>query len=123
MCAQVPWSKLGTEPVVAEFDRLYIVASPRQDDSGSGACPQNVDDAVAAAQAAEQAAKQQRIDTAEDTWLKVCVFVFVCVCTTQTEGCVERLNASVWSRVAAAFVCIQHLSSSTAAGRSFVHIA
>lgn len=68
---QVPWSKLGTEPVVAEFDRLYIVASPREDDSSKGSCPQNVDDAIAAAHAAEQAAKRQRIDTAEDTWLKV----------------------------------------------------
>jgi hypothetical protein len=68
---QVPWSKLGTEPVVAEFDRLYIVASPREDDSGKGSCAQNVDDAIAAAHAAEQAAKRQRIDTAEDTWLKV----------------------------------------------------
>lgn len=68
---QVPWSKLGTEPVVAEFDRLYVVASPRQDDSSKGSCPQSVDDAIAAAQAAEQAAKRQRVDTAEDTWLKV----------------------------------------------------
>lgn len=68
---QVPWSQLGTQPVVAEFDRLYIVASPREDDSDTGSCPQDVEDAIAAAQAAEQAAKQHRIDTAEDTWLKV----------------------------------------------------
>jgi hypothetical protein len=67
----VPWSKLGTEPVVAEFDRLYLVASPREDDTGTGSCPQNVADAIAAAQAAEQAAKRQQVDAAEDTWLKV----------------------------------------------------
>lgn len=67
----MPWSKLGTEPVVAEFDRLYVVASPRQDDSSTGSCPQDVGDAIAIAQAAEQAAKRQRVDNAEDTWLKV----------------------------------------------------
>lgn len=56
---------------MAEFDRLYLVASPREDDTGTGSCPQNVADAIAAAQAAEQAAKRQRVDAAEDTWLKV----------------------------------------------------
>lgn len=92
---QVPWSQLGTQPVVAEFDRLYIVASPREDDSDTGSCPQDVEDAIAAAQAVEQAAKQHRIDTAEDTWLKVrergwgsracttdsacCALLFVCL--------------------------------------------
>jgi len=58
---------------VAEFDRLYIVASPREDDSSKGACPEDVGDAVAAAEKAEQAAKRRRIDTAEDTWLKVSI--------------------------------------------------
>lgn len=75
MFLQVPWSQLGTQPVVAEFDRLYVVASPREDDSGKGSCPQNVGDAIAAAQAAEQKAKRHRIDTAEDTWLKVGVLM------------------------------------------------
>lgn len=26
---QVPWSKLGQEPVIVEFDRLYILAGPK----------------------------------------------------------------------------------------------
>ena len=41
---QVPWSRLGKEPVVVEFDRLYILAGPRteqkdKDDSVVGAAP------------------------------------------------------------------------------------
>jgi hypothetical protein len=27
----VPWSKLGNQPVVVEFDRLYVLATPRVD--------------------------------------------------------------------------------------------
>lgn len=30
-CAQIPWAKLGREPVVVEFDRLYILACPRDE--------------------------------------------------------------------------------------------
>eukprot|EP00967_Tisochrysis_lutea_P113258 scaffold179638_cov19-Tisochrysis_lutea.AAC.1 len=32
---QVPWARLGQEPVVAEFDRLYILAEPHQEDAGT----------------------------------------------------------------------------------------
>lgn len=31
--AQVPWARLGQEPVVAEFDRLYILAEPNSEES------------------------------------------------------------------------------------------
>lgn len=41
---QVPWSRLGKEPVVVEFDRLYILAGPRSEEAGStgtvGLCAQ-----------------------------------------------------------------------------------
>lgn len=41
--AQVPWARLGREPVVVEFDRLYILVGPRADEDQSstqvcGAC-------------------------------------------------------------------------------------
>eukprot|EP00879_Flechtneria_rotunda_P014384 GHRR01015031.1.p1 GENE.GHRR01015031.1~~GHRR01015031.1.p1 ORF type:complete len:739 (+),score=279.88 GHRR01015031.1:222-2438(+) len=66
---KVPWTKLGQEPVVAEFDRLYIVAGPRQDDShgNAGAAADNPGDDAAEI---EQEAKRQRISKAEDAWLK-----------------------------------------------------
>eukprot|EP00200_Dunaliella_tertiolecta_P009165 CAMPEP_0202383310 /NCGR_PEP_ID=MMETSP1127-20130417/48383_1 /ASSEMBLY_ACC=CAM_ASM_000462 /TAXON_ID=3047 /ORGANISM="Dunaliella tertiolecta, Strain CCMP1320" /LENGTH=122 /DNA_ID=CAMNT_0048982763 /DNA_START=57 /DNA_END=421 /DNA_ORIENTATION=- len=32
---KVPWARLGQEPVVAEFDRLYILAEPHQEDAGT----------------------------------------------------------------------------------------
>jgi len=68
---QVPWAKLGQEPVVAEFDRLYVVACPRQDDSSEQACPDPADGSDDHAAATERRAKEQRISKAEDTWLKV----------------------------------------------------
>ena len=30
VCLQVPWNKLGQEPVIVEFDRLYILAGPKE---------------------------------------------------------------------------------------------
>lgn len=67
---QVPWSKLGKEPVVAEFDRLYIVACPREDDSESSSCSDSADTAQRAEEI-EADAKRQRVAKAEEAWLEV----------------------------------------------------
>lgn len=67
---QVPWSNLGREPVVVEFDRLYVVACPRQDDSTQGSCPDS-DDGAKSAEEFERNAKETRVDKAEENWLKV----------------------------------------------------
>jgi len=57
--------------VVAEFDRLYIVAAPREDDEGeaAAAAPENDDDANVLA--VEQEAKRRRVVGAENDWVKV----------------------------------------------------
>eukprot|EP00775_Hariotina_reticulata_P007140 gene7140-7355_t len=67
---KVPWAKLGQEPVVAEFDRLYVVACPRQDDSSEQASPDSADGSGDHAAAIERKAKEQRVSKAEDAWLK-----------------------------------------------------
>jgi vacuolar protein sorting-associated protein 13A/C len=73
--SKVPWAKLGQEPVVAEFDRLYIVACPREDSSSQAVVPEDQDDGTddTARHAAELElqAKRRRIDGAEEAWLKV----------------------------------------------------
>lgn len=64
----MPWNKLGQAPVVAEFDRLYILAAPREDDAAS-APPESDDDAHVLA--VEQEAKRKRVLGAENDWVKV----------------------------------------------------
>ncbi|GBF99654.1 hypothetical protein Rsub_12473 [Raphidocelis subcapitata] len=64
---KVPWNKLGQAPVVAEFDRLYILAAPREDDATS-APPESDDDAHVLA--VEQDAKRKRVLGAENDWVK-----------------------------------------------------
>jgi hypothetical protein len=71
---QVPWSNLGQQPVVAELDRLFLVAGPKEDDStkqqdGSkqGASPS----AASNPEQLERSAKSQRVAAAEAAWLKV----------------------------------------------------
>jgi hypothetical protein len=34
---QVPWSRLGQEPVVVELDRIFVLAEPSTNVQGSGA--------------------------------------------------------------------------------------
>lgn len=67
---QVPWSNLGQQPVVAELDRLFLVAGPKEDDSSR---PQGAGQAAAASnpEEAERTAKSQRVAAAEAAWLKV----------------------------------------------------
>jgi hypothetical protein len=70
---QVPWSNLGQQPVVAELDRLFLVAGPKEDDSsrphdarqGSGAS------GGSSPEEQERIAKSQRVAAAEAAWLKV----------------------------------------------------
>lgn len=67
---QVPWSNLGQQPVVAELDRLFLVAGPKEDDSSR---PQGAGQAAAASnpEEAERTGKSQRVAAAEAAWLKV----------------------------------------------------
>jgi vacuolar protein sorting-associated protein 13A/C len=75
----VPWNKLGQEPVVAEFDRLYIVAGPREDSNatttGTQAQPDcseaSANATFQAALKAEHTAKEKRVNAAEQEWIKV----------------------------------------------------
>jgi hypothetical protein len=71
---QVPWSNLGQQPVVAELDRLFLVAGPKEDDSTKqqdasrqGASPS----AASNPEQLERSAKSQRVAAAEAAWLKV----------------------------------------------------
>lgn len=89
MCAQVPWAKLGQEPVVAEFDRLYIVACPREDNAptggGGAAAWKDPQQAEAAALKAEQEDKQRRVAAAEQAWIKV--GVHLCTMFSNLHAC------------------------------------
>jgi hypothetical protein len=67
---QVPWSNLGQQPVVAELDRLFLVAGPKEDDSTKqqdGSSPT----AASNPEQLERSAKSQRVAAAEAAWLKV----------------------------------------------------
>ena len=57
--------------MVAEFDRLYILAAPReeQDAAEASAAPESDDDANVLA--VEQDAKLKRVLSAENEWVKV----------------------------------------------------
>ncbi len=68
---QVPWQRLGQEPVVAEFDRLYIVAGPREDLTEASEGCKDPEQQEAAALKAEQDAKEKRVAAAEKAWIKV----------------------------------------------------
>lgn len=67
---QVPWAKLGQVPVVIEFDKLYIVACPREEDEDT-CSTQGGDDLEAAATKYEQDSKRKRVQAAEQEWIKV----------------------------------------------------
>ena len=55
---KVPWNKLGSEPVVVEFDRLYVLST--LDGSGKGNLTEDLDEA----QTHERKAKERRIEAA-----------------------------------------------------------
>lgn len=55
---------------MAEFDRLYLVACPREDESKTGVCPSSADTA-GRAEEIECDAKRKRVNKAEEKWLEV----------------------------------------------------
>eukprot|EP00216_Chloropicon_sp_CCMP2111_P000030 CAMPEP_0198238160 /NCGR_PEP_ID=MMETSP1446-20131203/3886_1 /TAXON_ID=1461542 ORGANISM="Unidentified sp, Strain CCMP2111" /NCGR_SAMPLE_ID=MMETSP1446 /ASSEMBLY_ACC=CAM_ASM_001112 /LENGTH=388 /DNA_ID=CAMNT_0043920519 /DNA_START=92 /DNA_END=1254 /DNA_ORIENTATION=+ len=61
---KLPWNKLGSEPVVVEFDRIYILAA--LDNSGKGNLAEDLDEA----NVQEKAYKRRRVDAAVSQWLK-----------------------------------------------------
>ncbi|KAF5830559.1 N-terminal region of Chorein, a TM vesicle-mediated sorter-domain-containing protein [Dunaliella salina] len=65
---KVPWARLGQEPVVAEFDRLYILAEPHQEDEGTKG--KDVAEYVARLAEAELEHKRKKVAAAESKWLK-----------------------------------------------------
>jgi vacuolar protein sorting-associated protein 13A/C len=75
VCAlQVPWARLGQDPVIAEFDRLYIVACPRSESEAAAPAapaPTNPAQQEAAMIKAEQDAKRRRVAAAEQAWTRV----------------------------------------------------
>jgi cytoskeletal protein RodZ len=71
---QVPWSNLGQQPVVAELDRLFLVAGPKEDDSTKsqdGSKQGSSPSAASNPEQLERSAKSQRVAAAEAAWLKV----------------------------------------------------
>lgn len=67
----MPWNKLGQAPVVAEFDRLYIVAAPREEQEAADAEAAPESDNDEQVLAVEQDAKRKRVLDAENEWIKV----------------------------------------------------
>jgi hypothetical protein len=68
---QVPWSNLGQQPVVAELDRLFLVAGPKEDDSSRQQAASQPAAAASNPEELERSAKRQRVAAAEAAWLKV----------------------------------------------------
>lgn len=70
----MPWANLGREPVVCEFDRLYILVGPRADnDASAGGGPAGSSAPAGAASTSSGgdvlAAKRQRVLETEMQWL------------------------------------------------------
>lgn len=70
-CMQVPWAKLGREPIVVEFDRLYLLAGPPQYPTSSDALStETVESYESSMDQLELEAKRKRVAEAELKWLE-----------------------------------------------------
>jgi vacuolar protein sorting-associated protein 13A/C len=68
---QVPWAKLGREPIIVEFDRLYLLAGPPDDQTSSNAsAAETVESYEASIDQLELEAKRKRVAEAEMKWLE-----------------------------------------------------
>ncbi len=71
---QVPWAKLGREPVVVEFDKLYILAVRKEESAkvkaGDAKSSQDVAGYEAEMERMEQEAKRKKVASAELAWLQ-----------------------------------------------------
>ena len=68
---QVPWAKLGREPVIVEFDRLYLLAGPPEDSPTSPPSSiETVEGYESTMDQMELEAKRKRVAEAELKWLE-----------------------------------------------------
>ncbi|GIM10925.1 hypothetical protein Vretimale_14567, partial [Volvox reticuliferus] len=67
---KVPWTALGREPVVVEFDRLYLLACPKEPQHAAQGATVDVVQYEAEVAQAELSAKRQRVLAAETQWLQ-----------------------------------------------------
>ncbi|GIL65098.1 hypothetical protein Vafri_18864, partial [Volvox africanus] len=67
---KVPWTALGREPVVVEFDRLYLLACPKDPLQPAQGAKVDVSQYEAEVAAGELSAKRQRVLAAETQWLQ-----------------------------------------------------
>ncbi|MEW5298732.1 MAG: hypothetical protein WDW36_001820 [Sanguina aurantia] len=65
---KVPWTKLGKEPVIVEFDRVYVLAGPY---SGEGkADAQSPEEWAAGSEKSAQDGKMERVRASEMDWIQ-----------------------------------------------------
>ncbi|GLI59142.1 hypothetical protein VaNZ11_000967, partial [Volvox africanus] len=67
---KVPWTALGRQPVVVEFDRLYLLACPRHLEQPAQGAKVDLTQYEAEVAEGELTAKRQRVLAAETQWLQ-----------------------------------------------------